>query len=145
MACAACRTAGKPVDALTVKALLTESALSRFEPVPYSFCPDSECEVTYFAQNGASFSKADVRVAVWQKEPIGLRMICYCFGENEADIASEIDRSGESHAVDRVRAHISAGRCACKVRNPRGACCLGDVAAAVERMRRMRLVETGRT
>jgi hypothetical protein len=27
-----------------------------------------------------------------------------------------------------------AGRCACEVRNPRGACCLGDVAAVVKRV-----------
>ena len=34
-------------------------------------------------------------------------------------------------AVDRVRAHIAAGRCACEIRNPKGTCCLGDVIAAV--------------
>ena len=41
------------------------------------------------------------------------------------------------HAVERVRAHISAGRCACEVRNPRGACCLGDVTNAVEYLRQL--------
>jgi hypothetical protein len=60
-------------------------------------------------------------------------MVGYCFGENEADIAAEIERRGHSDAVQRVRAHIAAGRCACEIRNPRGACCLGDVIAAVER------------
>jgi hypothetical protein len=39
-----------------------------------------------------------------------------------------------SHAVQRVREHISAGRCGCEVRNPRGVCCLGDVTEAVKRM-----------
>jgi len=79
----------------------------------------------------------DVRVPIWQKQSPGDRMICYCFGENEADISAEIQRTGESHAVERVRAHISAGRCACEVRNPRGACCLGDVTNAVEYLRQL--------
>ena len=32
------------------------------------------------------------------------------------------------------RAHIDAGRCAYEVRNPRGACYLGDLIAAVKRV-----------
>ena len=139
VACRACQTASTPVDALTVKALLTESALSRFEPAVYRFCPDASCDVVYFAKDTPTFSKWDVRVSAWQKEPVGRRTVCYCFGENEADIADEIDRTGDSLAVHRIRTHIAAGRCACDVRNPRGACCLGDVTAAVERMRQMRL------
>ena len=34
----------------------------------------------------------------------------------------------------RIREHIAAQRCACDIRNPRGACCLGDVMAAVKRL-----------
>lgn len=133
--CAACHSAGKPVDSVTVKALLTSSALSRFEPADYRFCPDANCDVVYFGERVRTFWKADLRVPVWQKEAPGQRIVCYCFGENEADIAAEIERDGQSRAVDRVRAHIAAGRCACEVRNPRGVCCLRDVTAAVERMR----------
>lgn len=135
VACAACQTAGKPVDALTVKALLTESALRRFELAHYRFCPDANCDVVYFAERAPTFVKADLRVPVWQKEAPGRRTVCYCFGENEAAIRTEIERDGQSGAVDRVRAHIAAGRCACEVRNPRGACCLGDVTLALNRMR----------
>jgi len=135
--CRVCQTLSKPVDSLTVKALLTESALSVFDPGDYRFCPSAGCDVVYFAEGGPTFSKRDVRAAVWQKEPVGRRTVCYCFGENEGDIAEEIERTGESLAVTRVRAHIAAGRCACEVRNPRGACCLADVTAAVERMRQI--------
>jgi Zinc binding domain len=133
--CRACRTAGKPVDVLTVKALLRELALSRYEPAEYRFCDDSSCEIVYFAEAGPTFGVRDVRVPIWQKEPVGRRMICYCFGENEADMSAEIDRTGESLAIQRVRGHIAAGRCACEVRNPRGTCCLGDITAAVDRLR----------
>jgi hypothetical protein len=136
LACGACGTAGKPVDSLTIKALLTESALRRLEAGAYRFCPDSTCDVVYFAEDATTtFSTRDLRVPVWQKEPAGHRMVCYCFGETERDMTEEIDRTGTSLAADRVRSYIAAGRCACDVRNPKGAC-LGDVIAAVDRLRR---------
>lgn len=135
IACRACQTKGQPVEELTVKALLTEHALRRFEPGSYRFCADAACDVVYFSETGTTFTKQDVRVPVWQKEPLGRRTVCYCFDETESAIAGELRETGHSDAVGRVRAHIAAYRCACEVRNPRGACCLGDVIAAVERVR----------
>jgi hypothetical protein len=114
--------------------MLTTSTLVRYEHHAYRFCPDERCSVVYFGEDGTIFTTSDVRERVWQKEPPGRRTVCYCFGENEADIAVEIERRGHCDAVQRVRTHIAAGRCACDVRNPRGACCLGDVVAAVVRL-----------
>lgn len=131
--CPASRTKGVPVGLQTVKALLTTTALQRLQPGAHRFCPDSACDVVYFDEQGQTFAKADVRVAVGQKEPRGSRIICYCFGENESDIRAEIARTSYSRAAERVRAHIKAGRCACEVRNPRGTCCLGDVTGVVKR------------
>ena len=127
---------GKAVDRATVKALLTETALRRLSASNHRFCPDATCEVVYFDHVGDTYSTSDVRVPVWQKQPVGDRTLCYCFGENEADIRTEIEATGQSQAVQRVRAHIDAGRCACAVRNPRGACCLGDLAEAIGRLGR---------
>jgi hypothetical protein len=125
-------TPGHPVDLKTVKALLSVSALARITGSPHRFCPDPSCEIVYFSP-GDTYTVQDLRVPVWQKEPAGARMVCYCFGENEADIRREIEEHGASHAAERVRVHITAGRCACELRNPRGVCCLGDVIAAVKR------------
>jgi hypothetical protein len=100
----------------------------------YAFCSDPACAIVYFSAGGDAYRETDVRVPVWQKQPAGARMVCYCFGENEADMRTEVERTGKSGAVARVRAHIEAGRCACEVRNPRGVCCLGDVAEAVRRV-----------
>jgi hypothetical protein len=122
------------VESLTIKALLTEPALARYEDGAYGFCPDPACSVVYFGKTGPVFTVDEVRERVWQKEPVGGRTFCYCFGENETDIAREIERTGQSAAVERVRAHIAARRCACEVRNPRGACCLGDLRAAVDQL-----------
>ena len=66
---------------------------------------------------GATYRRTELRVPVWEKEPPGGRIICYCFGESEADMRREIERTGSSDAVGRVRAHIQAGRCACEIRN----------------------------
>jgi hypothetical protein len=128
------RTKGKPVDLLTVKALLTEPALRRLNNVAHRFCPDPSCAVVYFDAGGATYAKDDLRVSIWQKEPFGDRTVCYCFGVSEESIRAEIQTTGRSESTERVRAHIAAGRCACEVRNPRGVCCLGDVAAAVKRV-----------
>jgi hypothetical protein len=126
-------TQGHAVDLNTVKAMLTVNALARISGAPHRFCADPACEIVYFTA-ADTFTVHDLRVPVWQKEPFGARMVCYCFGENETDIAREISEQGASRAVERVREHIAAGRCACELRNPRGACCLGDVIAAVKRV-----------
>jgi hypothetical protein len=111
-----------------------EQALARLEPTDYRFCADARCDIVYFSGTGSHFRTADLRVPVWQKLPSGYRLVCYCFGESEASIRAEIELTGRSLAVQRIRKHIAAGRCACEVRNPRGACCLGDVIAAVKRV-----------
>jgi Zinc binding domain len=125
-------SAGKAVDRQTVKALLTEPALQRLTAGAYRFCPDAACDVVYFSGDGGRFATADVRVDVWQKRPFGNRQICYCFGESEASMRAEMAATGRSSAVERIREHIAAGRCACEIRNPRGVCCVGDVIAAVK-------------
>lgn len=126
-------SAGNPVDLQTVKALLTETALGNLEPGDYRFCADARCDVVYFNAAGSRFGTEDLRVPVWQKLPSGSRPLCYCFGESETSIRAEIELNGRSSAADRIREHITAGRCACDVRNPRGKCCLGDVIAAMKR------------
>jgi hypothetical protein len=125
---------GAAVELVTVNALLTESAMRHLRPGQFRFCPDPGCDVVYFTAAGPRLTTADVRVSVWQKLPFGDRLICYCFGESEASIRSELESAGDSNAIERVRNHIAAQRCACEVRNPRGACCLGDVIAAVKRV-----------
>jgi hypothetical protein len=133
--CPVSRAAGKAVDLQAVKALLREQPLRRLSAVPHHFCADAFCDVVYFDVRGDVYRRDDLRVPVWEKEPFGARMICYCFGENEADMQSEMAATGTSDVVARIRAHIAAHRCACEVRNPRGVCCLGDVIAAVARVR----------
>lgn len=132
--CPACRQRGVPVELQTVKALLTEHALRRIQHTHYRFCGNPGCRTVYFGDAGDRFETRELRVLVWQKEPEGARLFCYCFGEDEATIRAELMEHGRSEVDHRIRAHIAAHRCACEMRNPRGACCLSDVIRAVERM-----------
>lgn len=132
--CAYCGSKGSPVELLTVKALLSEVALRRLVPQRLYFCYDPTCVVIYFASGGQVYRCSDVRVPVWQKEPAGSRRICYCFDENEGSMLRELIETGRCGAVQRVREHIAADRCACEVRNPRGRCCLGDLMKAAARL-----------
>jgi hypothetical protein len=133
-----CPDSGSPGHAITlrtIKALLTDTALRRLTTSTYRFCPDPGCDVVYFGADGTRFATADVRVGVGQKLPFGMRPLCYCFGESDASIRAEIDARGRSFAVERIRDHIAHQRCACDIRSPRGVCCLGEVAAAIARIR----------
>lgn len=132
-----CPVSGAPavhVNRATVKALLTEAALARLTPGAHLFCPQPDCDIVYFTPSGSTYARQDLRVAVWQKEAPGSRMICYCFGENESAMRDEIAAGGTSAAPARVREHIQADRCACEIRNPRGVCCLGDVISTAARL-----------
>jgi hypothetical protein len=136
--CPVTGTSGIRVGLQTVKAILRNSSLRRLRPVTHYFCPEPTCDVVYFSEQGELYSKNDVRTTVWQKEPAGDRLLCYCFGEDEQTIRSEIRATGTSHALDRVAEHVRSGRCACDIRNPRGVCCLGDLKAAIARLRAQR-------
>lgn len=132
--CLACGQQGAAVQLQTVKALLTETALGRVQLTHYRFCGNPACSVVYFGDADDCFHRHDLRAPVWHKEPFGARLLCYCFGVTESDICAEVLEHGHSTVAGRIREHITAQRCACDIRNPRGACCLGDVVAAVKRI-----------
>lgn len=116
---------------------MTPAALRTLAPGAYRFCAHPACATVYYEEETRGrFTADDLRVAIWQKESPGIRMICYCFDENERDMRDEVAREGRSRAAERVRAHMAAGRCACHVRNPRGTCCLDDIMATVARLAR---------
>ncbi len=133
--CPECRERGKPVDSLTVKAMLSVS-LAQVRPVAYLFCGTTDCPVVYFSEDGEqTFTTAQVRERVQQKEPSsGDVFVCYCFRHTPDSIRAEWETTGRSTAIDAVNAGIRAGQCACDIRNPQGSCCLGNVRAVVKQV-----------
>lgn len=132
--CPVTSTVGTRVPLQTVKAMLKDVSLRGLVPTTYYFCPEPSCDVVYFSRQDERYSRDALRTTVWQKEPAGSRLLCYCFGENERMIAAEIAATGTSSALDRVKEHVRAGSCACEIRNPRGICCLADLKAAIARL-----------
>ncbi|HXI15748.1 MAG TPA: (2Fe-2S)-binding protein [Chloroflexota bacterium] len=136
--CPQCGHQGRPVERLTLKALLRPDALARLDVgAAYRFCATADCPVVYFTDQGGSvYHKADLEVRVGQKETAEPIPLCYCFGHTRASVREEIERTGKSPAPTSIAAHIKAGRCGCDVNNPSGACCLGEVNKAVKEFTR---------
>lgn len=93
-------------------------------------CRSADCPVVYFAP-GITIEKAELRVPVNFKEQNYEGPVCYCFNHTFASLRAEIQAKGHSTAQAMISQEVKAGRCACEVKNPAGACCLGDVTRAV--------------
>lgn len=135
--CPSCGNVGTRVDAITLKALLTPSGLRRGIPDAPRFCATESCPVVYFdTEASVTISEADLTVRVHAKHPTDGRVpVCYCFEYTPAVIEQEIMRTGSSAARATIIREVQAGHCACEVRNPKGTCCLGDVARVERRVR----------
>ncbi len=127
--CPACGRKGKSVGVLTVKSLVRAHA--RVASDTYSFCGKPDCDVVYFSDS-AIFLRPDLKVRVGIKESTDPAPLCYCFEYTRADIRRDIEEFGRTKIPDEIKAEIEGGFCACEVKNPSGACCLGDVNRAVE-------------
>jgi len=89
--------------------------------------------VVYFLPDQAVFRTDDLSVPVGLKEPENPGApVCYCFGWTPRKIEAEIQATGQSTAIEQIKAQVRAGNCYCEVTNPQGSCCLGNVAAAVQ-------------
>jgi hypothetical protein len=128
--CPECGTPGRLVDRITVKAMLRPEALMRLSAPKHRFCATPECPVVYFGIQEV-LDREEIAVPVFQKEPVGDRPVCYCFGVSEGDLRRELE-TGRSMVSDRITALVKADRCACEVKNPQGSCCLGNLAAATK-------------
>jgi len=133
--CPACGHKGKAVDGATVKAMLAVSLLA-VQDTPYLFCREARCPVVYFSTDGTqTFTTEQLRERVFQKEPDADDVfVCYCFRHTPGSIREEMTETGQSTVVDVINTAIQAGQCACDLRNPQGACCLGNVSAVVKRL-----------
>jgi hypothetical protein len=132
--CPQCRVAGRSVIRQTVLHHVLAEHLARVGDEAYRFCPQPDCEVVYYGENGAIFTVTDLRDLVSEKTSGDERPICYCFGFTEGHAREEIARTGSSAIPQQISQFIKAGLCACEARNPSGACCLGQVNQTVKRL-----------
>lgn len=115
---------GRSVPTITLKALLRPDALAQLDPsAAYRFCGDPACKTVYYTASNQTFGRDDLKVPVFAKDAGADVPVCYCFGWTRGRL-----RSAGEEATERIRGHVQEGRCGCEVTNPKGACCLGDVA-----------------
>jgi hypothetical protein len=132
--CSMCGIEGRPVERQTVLHHVKHEHLERVDDEAFRFCGDQQCPVVYYGDRGTRFTVDEVRELVGAKVTGDARPICYCFGFTEGDAREEVVRTGKSTIPATVSGLIKARMCACEVRNPSGACCLGEVTRTVKRL-----------
>ena len=137
--CPSCGKKGKLVAVLTVKSLVRDHKRVPAS-VSYSFCRTVDCEVVYFSDQ-AVFTKPDVKVRVGIKETADPIQLCYCFDYSREDIRQDIEVAGKTSVLEEIKTEVQGGFCACEVKNPSGACCLGDITRAIQESKK-RAAET---
>lgn len=131
--CPACGVRGKPVRAVTLRALVRDEHQGRIGPGRYRFCATQGCDVVYFAEDGSGLiDRAALKVRVGVKESEPPRPVCYCFGHTVEEIVEEVRRCGRSLVLDDIRGRVEREGCHCEERNPQGSCCLGTITRIVE-------------
>lgn len=140
--CALCGMAGKPVDRVTVEALVRPHLRAAVAETQYYFLEMPGCDVVYFAQDPPHhFFTADLTVRVGSKVAEDPVPVCYCFEKTERMVIDDYRAHGRSTIFAEITVHVKANECACEVKNPAGRCCLGNVSKAIQKARR--LVPTG--
>ncbi len=131
--CPQCGKRGKWVGNITLANLLKADAKEQMQPDRYLFCEIADCPVVYYSKSGGeTFCVDEILVPVTQKSEADSTPVCYCFHHTRGSIRDEIERTGRSTVVAQISAAVKDGRCECEIRNPQGACCLGNVSRAVK-------------
>jgi len=100
-----------------------------------TFCLNPACEVVYCNPAGCVVRKDQTVLPVTIKDPGDGVLACYCFGFTRGDIRRDLAARGSTGIPDEIRKGIADGRCACERNNPQGACCLGNVAAEIKKVK----------
>ncbi|MGE0229718.1 MAG: mercuric transporter MerT family protein [Dehalococcoidia bacterium] len=130
--CPATGTPGRPVAGETVRSLVLDTSRADLSG-NWHYCGVQDCGVVYFDADGRTIEKSELKVRVGEKERDPPYTVCYCFGHTVEDIRDDIVRNGRTTIPDDIKARVKAGECSCEVSNPKGTCCLGDVAREVGR------------
>ena len=119
---------------LTMEHLLRPALAQRIAETQYYFCETPNCPVVYFSHHPGApvFRKQDLSVRMGSKETGDPIPLCYCFSITRQAVRDEIQQTGFSTVVSRIKAEVQAGNCACEVKNPSGKCCLGNVTRVVQ-------------
>jgi hypothetical protein len=138
--CPSCGQRGRAVALVTVQAQVAISLQALAAP-SYWFCATRDCPVVYFAADAPAITRDQIRERVFQKEPLGDVLVCYCF-RYPVGLLQQSDPDQCAAILAEIVAGTQHGRCACTIRNPQGSCCLGNVRGLLSRREPHDLVDT---
>ena len=131
--CPGCNSRGRLVPTITVKNLARDHTQVDAEAT-YSFCATATCDIVYFAR-AQVLLRTEIKVRVGAKESIDPIPLCYCFDYDLQTLCHAVATNRDALLLDRIKAEVQRGFCACNVKNPSGQCCLGDLHRARNQLR----------
>ena len=133
--CPNCGEKAKGVLKLTLESLLTQDAKEKLDSLEgFFYCKTPTCKSVYF-RDETVLTQDDVSVIVGLKEGATPATICYCFEWTIEKIKAELEATGETVALEDIKAKMEDPGCSCETLNPSGGCCLGDVGKAIKELR----------
>ncbi|MBI4395792.1 MAG: copper chaperone Copz family protein [Elusimicrobia bacterium] len=133
--CPECGRPGRRVSALTLDHHVPAPLRSGFGEEA-GFCQNPACPVVYFNGSGKTIRKDETVFPVTVKDPGDEVNVCYCFGFKRGDLRRDLKSAGTTDIPERIKQGVQEGRCDCERKNPQGACCLGNVAKAIQEINR---------
>ena len=134
--CPKCHEKAKGVLAKTVEHLLTLKSKEKSDSFDgFYYCKAPSCEVVYFKEDEI-FTQNDMSVTVGLKVGSTPATVCYCFGWTKEKITEELKATGETTALEDIKAKMENPGCSCEILNPSGGCCLGDVGKAIKEIKK---------
>lgn len=133
--CPVCGEKAKGVLAKTVEHLLTPQAKLRLSCLEgFYYCKTSTCDVVYF-RDAEILTQSDLSVVVGLKEGAVPATVCYCFHWTKEKIKAQLEQTGETTALQEIKAKMENPGCSCEILNPSGGCCLGDTGKAIKEIK----------
>ena len=134
--CPGCGEKAKAVLGITLESLLSDEAKSRLKSLDgFYYCKTPTCKTVYF-RDKTVLSQDDVTVVVGLKKGATPATVCYCFEWTKEKIQAELEATGETVALQDIKAKMEDLGCACETLNPSGGCCLGDVSKVIKELER---------
>ena len=135
-ACPKCSEKAKGVLGKTLEHLLNDEAKEKLSCLDgFYYCKTPSCEVVYF-KDDELLTQKDLSVVVGLKEGAEPATTCYCFGWTKEKIRTQLQETGETNALEDIKAKMEDPGCSCEILNPSGGCCLGDNTKVIKEIKK---------
>jgi len=133
--CPSCHQNAKGVLRKTFEALVTEGTKANFSCFDgFYYCKTASCKTVYF-RDKTILTQKDMKVVVGLKEGASPARVCYCFDWTKEKIKAELEKNGETNALEDIKSKMENPGCSCEILNPSGGCCLGDTTKVIKEIK----------